>query len=306
MSKKEQQTRRTCLKKFLFIIIMTNLIAAGITACKSKAPETSETKTAQTNVSAAPSPATPGNQPTMPLAQPPGPGMGMQAGTGMSATAGNKTGKVVETMSSGGYTYVQVDTGTEKFWAAAPQFEVKVGEKVTVPAGMPMINFKSNSLNRTFSLIYFVQAIGKGDQVPFMASSSGSIPGMGQSMPPQHPRVEVGKVTRDANISFAGIQKPAGGKTVDEIFAEQASLAGKEVTLRGKVVKFNPMIMGKNWVHVQDGTGKEGTNDLTVTTNSTAKVGDTVLLKGTVATNKDFGMGYKYKVIIENAKVTVE
>ena len=64
--------------------------------------------------------------------------------------------------------------------------------------------------------------------------------------------------------------------------------------------------MGKNWLHIQDGTGAEGTNDLTVTTSGTAKVGDTVLVSGVLVTDKDFGYGYKYAVLIEDAQVTVE
>ncbi len=74
------------------------------------------------------------------------------------------------------------------------------------------------------------------------------------------------------------------------------------------MVKFTPRIMGKNWLHLQDGSGDTaaGTHDLTVTTNVTAKVGDTVLISGAVTLDKDFGEGYKYDVIIEDAKVTVE
>jgi hypothetical protein len=293
------------LKKLLFTIIMASFIAAGTTACKSKAPQTAETKIPQANVPVSTVPEAPGNKSAIPPPQSPATGIGGQVGTRMPAAGSSKTGKVVETMNSGGYTYVQVDTGAEKFWAAAPQFDVKNGEKVTVPAGMPMPNFKSNSLNRTFNLVYFVPAIGKGDQAPSSAGSPG-MSGMEQLMPQQHPKVDASKVAKDANISFTGIEKPAGGITVGDVFAGQASLVGKEVTLRGKVVKFNPQIMGKNWIHLQDGTGKEGTNDLTVTTDTMVKAGDTILVKGTVANNKDFGFGYKYNVIIENAQVTVE
>ncbi len=100
--------------------------------------------------------------------------------------------------------------------------------------------------------------------------------------------------------------KPEGGKTVNEIYLQRDSLSGKEVILRAKVVKFSPQIMGKNWLHVQDGTGEKGTNDLTVTSAAAAKVGDTVLVKGALSTNKDFGLGYKYDLIIEDAQVTVE
>ena len=78
--------------------------------------------------------------------------------------------------------------------------------------------------------------------------------------------------------------------------------------MRGKVVKYNAMIMGKNWLHLRDGSGSDdkSNNDLTVTTATPAKLGDTVLVTGNVSTNRDFGAGYKYTVILEDAKVTVE
>ena len=110
-----------------------------------------------------------------------------------------------------------------------------------------------------------------------------------------------------AEVDLTGIAKAEGGKTVAEVFAEKDALAGQPVTFRGKVVKTNPDIMGKNWLHVRDGSGEEGTNDLTITTAGTLpNVGDTVLVTGNVTLNKDFGMGYAYDVLIEDAQVTVE
>lgn len=109
------------------------------------------------------------------------------------------------------------------------------------------------------------------------------------------------------SVDLSSIAKAEGGKTVAEVFAEKEQLAGQPVVIRGKVVKSNPDIMGKNWLHVRDGSGAEGTNDLTVTTAGTVPdVGDTVVVKGPVALNKDFGMGYVYDVIVEDAEVTVE
>jgi hypothetical protein len=108
-------------------------------------------------------------------------------------------------------------------------------------------------------------------------------------------------------VDLTGIAKADGGKTVAEVFAEKDQLAGQQVLLRAKVVKTNSGIMGKNWIHVRDGSGAEGTNDLTVTTSAAAPdVGETVLVKGSVSLNKDFGMGYVYDVIVEDAEVTVE
>ena len=107
--------------------------------------------------------------------------------------------------------------------------------------------------------------------------------------------------------NLSGIGKAEGGKTVAEVFAEKDQLGGQAVTVRGKVVKTNANIMGKNWLHVRDGSGAEGTNDLTVTTAAHLPgVGDTVLVTGQVSLNKDFGMGYAYDVIVEDAEVKVE
>lgn len=110
-----------------------------------------------------------------------------------------------------------------------------------------------------------------------------------------------------APVDVSGVAKAEGGKTVAEVFAEKEALAGKPVTLRGKVVKSNVGIMGKNWIHVRDGSGSDGSNDLTVTTTTAQpNVGDTVLITGPLVLNKDFGMGYQYDVIVEDAQVTIE
>jgi len=215
------------------------------------------------------------------------------------------SGKVAETMDAGGYTYVLVDTGTNKVWAAATRFPVKKGDVVSVPASMPMTDFHSKSLNRDFPLIYFTGSIAvngaKGDAAK-LPPGHPDIGGTG--LPQNHPPV-AGK-TAPGKVDFTGLKPAKGGKTVAEVCASSAKLAGQSVAIRGKVVKFNAEIMGKNWLHIQDGTGSAGSNDLLVTTAAKAKLGDTVLIEGKVAVNKDFGSGYKYNVLVEDAKVTVE
>jgi hypothetical protein len=210
--------------------------------------------------------------------------------------AAAKSGSVVETMNSGGYTYIQVDTGSEKIWAAAPEFAVKVGDPVVVPEGMPMVNYHSKTLNRDFDLVYFVDGIMVGGEM--------AAPGAAK-MPEGHPPMTAQSAAQNG-VDLSGIKKVEGGQTVSDVFADKAKLAGKDVKVRGKVVKFSPAIMGKNWIHLQDGTGAEGTNDLTITTSETVKVGDTVVVAGKLTTDKDFGYGYKYGVILEDAKITVE
>ena len=208
--------------------------------------------------------------------------------------AAAKNGNVVETMDAGGYTYVKVDTGSETLWAAAPQFSVKVGDPVVIPQGMPMKNFHSKTLERDFDLIYFVDSVLVGGESAAAA----------KAMPEGHPTIDTAKASESVDLSDV---KPAeSGKTVETLYSGKDELAGKEVTLRGKVVKFSPQIMGKNWIHIQDGTGEEGNNDLTVTTDSTAQIGDTVLVTGVLTKDKDFGYGYQYPLIIEDAKIEVE
>jgi hypothetical protein len=217
--------------------------------------------------------------------------------TSASTPPGAIAGKVLEATNTAGYTYVFLDTGKQKVWAAAPQFTVKRGDSVSIAEAMPMRDYHSKTLNRTFDIVYFT-----GD-VSVNGAKSVAPPSTGE-LPEGHPPIEglIGK----PKVDLSGIKKADGGVRVEEIFGDKSKLRGKSVTVRGKVVKYNAMIMGRNWLHIQDGTGKPGSNDLVVTTSSTAKVGDTVLVKGVVTTDKDFGSGYKYNVIIEDAHVRVE
>ena len=144
---------------------------------------------------------------------------------------------------------------------------------------------------------------GKKEAEPAAQAPAAAAPAQ---MPAEHPTPSAIAGT-PTEIDLTGIAKAEGGKTVAEVFGEKDALAGTTVAVRGKVVKVNAGIMDKNWLHVRDGSGEEGTNDLTVTTDSDLpEIGATVLVSGTLATNKDFGMGYQYPVILEDASVTVE
>jgi hypothetical protein len=108
-----------------------------------------------------------------------------------------------------------------------------------------------------------------------------------------------------ANMDFSRIKKPPQGKTIAEIFAQKDELVGKKVMFAGLVVKATFGILGKNWIHVQDGSGATGTNDITVTTQASNKPGQSVVVEGILSKDKDIGAGYKYSVLIENANVTM-
>ena len=109
-------------------------------------------------------------------------------------------------------------------------------------------------------------------------------------------------------VSFNATAADAPAKTVAVIYKYKAALAGKPVSAQGKVVKVNNGIMGRNFVHVQDGTGdaKASTNNLVVTSKQTAAVGDKVSISGTVVLDRDFGSGYSYPLLIEDATITVK
>ncbi len=96
----------------------------------------------------------------------------------------------------------------------------------------------------------------------------------------------------------------AAAKTVEALNVEKAQLKGKQVAFKGKVVKVNNNVMKKNFLHIQDGTGKDGTNDITVTSTQTAKEGDVVSIVGKVTLDRDFGAGYLYPLIIEDAVIS--
>lgn len=194
-----------------------------------------------------------------------------------------RTGVVITTMTSGIYTFLEVEAAGSRYWAAAPKMELKVGDRVDVAPGSEMKDFFSPSLNRTFSSIIFtssVKVIGKG------------------SPPAKAPPSKSPSAKTDAGAK--------GFKTVEQLYAQRDRLKGKQVQVRGKVVKFNAGIMGKNFLHIQDGSGKDGTNDLAVTTQQAVNVGDTVIVSGTVNTNKNFGAGYTYELILEEATVKTE
>lgn len=192
-------------------------------------------------------------------------------------------------MDAASYTYVRVKTATGDIWAATSTFKVNVGDVVIVPLENPMENFHSQTLKRDFPVIYFTSRIARpGESMGAAASMSGS---------------------SDAPASLiAPIPGAPGGVSIASIVTGRKSLSGKAVTIRGQVVKYNGGILGMNWLHVQDGSGAtaDGTHDILVTTNAVAKVGDIVTVNGTVVLDKDFGAGYSYAVLLQNATVTVK
>lgn len=199
------------------------------------------------------------------------------------------SGKVIETMDSGGYTYVHIEKDNKKTWVAVPGIKVSAGQDISFQPGMVMNNFTSKTLGRTFESIVFSSGIIEKSGMESVEKSS-----------KQKEKEVAGNVT-------VRIEKAAGpdAYTVAELYEKSGTLDRKEVVVRGRVVKVSSKIMGKNWIHIQDGSGKvsDGTHDIAVTTQELLLEGDIVTVKGTLYKDKDFGSGYRYDVIVEQASV---
>ena len=206
-------------------------------------------------------------------------------------------GKVLETMNSGGYTYINIEQDGKSTWVAVPTMQVTVGQEVSVMPGFVMNNFKSKTLDRTFGTIVFSSGLVDGAEKKAKASASGV-------MPSDTPH---GLTVPDKKVEKIKVEKADGPNayTVAELHAKRGELDTKSVVLKGQVVKVSQAILGKNWIHIQDGSGSasDGTNDMIVTSQDIPSVGDIVTAKGTLHKDKDFGMGYFYGVIIEEASI---
>ncbi len=205
---------------------------------------------------------------------------------------GYKEGVVVETMDAGVYTYAKVNDGSAEYWIAGPKTSVEKGSKISFAPQMWMENFPSKTLNRTFDKILFVAVIA-----PLKNEAGHNCENCG---PKESGTKQSG--SKEKNSSSVSVQKAEGGYTVSEIFAQKAKLKDKTVKINGKVTKIVRGVMGKDWVHIQDGT-KAGTNDDLVVTSPAAnvEVGEVVTVIGKVKTDVDFGYGYFYPVLIEKA-----
>jgi len=149
-----------------------------------------------------------------------------------------------------------------------------------------------NRFGKWVALCISIGALAAGGDA-LAAGNAASAGGKGAKAPASSDPIKVEKA------------KGADAYTVSETYEKSGTLDKKTVVVRGKVVKVSRGIMGKNWVHLRDGSGDagKGTNNLVATTQDAPKVGDVVTAKGILYKDKDFGAGYKYKVIVEEATV---
>jgi len=224
-------------------------------------------------------------------------------------------GTVEETIDASDYTYMRLKTANGEIWAAVTKATVKKGQTVSVVNAMSMDGFESKTLNRKFDHIVFgslgdgkaAAAPGSGaPPAPVSAHGSAAEASQRSQMGTQHAVLAGGP----ADALDVKVPKAEGkdARTVAQVFAERLTLKDKTVTVRGKVVKSNSGIMGRNWLHIRDGSGsrEKKDDDLTVTTADGAAVGDVVVVRGVAHVDRDFGAGYAYPAVLEDAKVVRE
>ena len=200
--------------------------------------------------------------------------------------AGTHRITVADFLQTPNYTYIKASENGNEYWIAVTRMQPEKGETLYFSKSMEMKDFKSETLNRTFESVLFVDDISQTP--PFVQK------------PVNHPQV-YSQTKQELKV-----EPLKDGKTVAQIYEQREQLNGKTVRIRGKVVKYNAHIMGRNWIHIQDGTGSSDNFDLMVTSADSVKAGDIVIVQGTVEINQDFGAGYSYPVLLSNASFKVQ
>lgn len=186
-------------------------------------------------------------------------------------------------MDASRYTYLNVTEDEKTFWIAVPYTEVNKGDTYYYRGGVLMNNFESKEHDRIFETLYLVSGISKTPNLDSFAS---------EGMPTME-NAEMPKVDK--------VDPIAGGTSFSDLFSNPSDYDNKTIIVTGQCVKVNRNIMGKNWIHLQDGSmdDKENKLDLTVSTMEDVNIGDIVTFEGKIATNRDFGAGYRYDLIME-------
>jgi hypothetical protein len=216
------------------------------------------------------------------------------AASGLAAEEVKPEGKQEAQKSvTGTVTDMKLDVEGREVWlATSPKLlgvPVEKGDKVEYTGGVPMSNFKSRSLDKTFESILFISQISVLNKERPAVPSDDYHKHIGQEQKPLTPP------------KSGEIEKAEGGKTIADILSESEQLKDRKVFFKAKIMKVSRQIMKKNWYTLQDGTGTEPENKIIAISKETAAPGDIITVTGVVKTNVDLGAGYRYEVLIDDA-----
>jgi len=213
--------------------------------------------------------------------------------------ADSHIGTVKKIEEAGKYIYMQIDEEGKEVWLATmPNFfrgKLSEGDRVEYTGGDLISGFRSKALNRTFDSILFITRI---------RSLKGGPSEAGQAAPQNDPHKKIPGMQKKVSAPLKGeIKKAEEGKNIEEIFSEKDQLNNKDVILRGKAMKVSKNILAKTWVTLQDGTGLAPDNKIIAVILDSVDKGDIVIVKGILKTDVNLGSGYKYKALIDEAKL---
>lgn len=197
---------------------------------------------------------------------------------------------VEDVLQTKNYTYLYVLENDEHKWLALPKLDAFPGETYYYQDGYEMVDFKSTELERTFESVWFLGGVISQDDFGNKTPDT---------MAQQPPGADKAEVPRE-EMNHEPFE---GGITIKELFGNPGQYTGKIVKIKGRVTKFSDGIMGRNWIHMQDGTDFEGKYDLVVTTAESTQDGSVIVVEGKVSVDKDFGYGYFYEIIVEEARI---
>lgn len=195
---------------------------------------------------------------------------------------------VEEVLQATNYTYLRVKEKGAEQWLAVPSMIASKGDVYYYRGGMEMQNFQSKDLGKIFESLLFLEQVYTTPPLPEIEQASEEKAHSG--------------VVKATKMNFS-VDPAEDGITIAELYQGKEKYEGKTVKVRGAVTRFNPAIMEKNWIHIQDGTEHEGQFDLAVTTDQTVEPGDIIVVEGKISLKKDFGYGYYYDVLMEDATV---
>jgi len=190
---------------------------------------------------------------------------------------------VMEILPTTKYVYLNVKENGKQYWIATRKLDIKIGETYFYKGGLLKTNFESKEYNKVFDKIYLVTSL-------VQANHGGSSE---LNMPQKEQNINKKTTTNTKQIIVK-----SGSIKIAELVENYKKYEGKIVQISGECVKINPNIMGRNWIHIKDGSKDD--YDLVITSNTFVKEGSMITIKATVTLNKDFGAGYKYDLILEN------
>ncbi len=240
-----------------------------------------------------------------------------QSGTETKVTdvAESKFHKIVvqEVLQASQYTYLHAKDAKTDLWLAVPSMHAKSGDTYYYEGGIEMKKFESKELSKVFESIILLEKLNsepKEDAIvasdkptsyaatespaTTAAASQDGAPATGEN----YTRKATPPEKKEIKVTAA-----KGGISIADLFSKKESYSGKSVKIKGQVTKYTPAVMGKNWIHIQDGTESAGKFDLAVTSSAEVKVGDQATFEGKISLNKDLGYGYFFDVIMEDAVV---